>query len=72
MYCPVTGISNELYVLNTATLEWSDASRSLEGTVPSPRSLSQLVSIGSKVFIFGGQYKYGAGGFLYPVVNYKD
>ncbi len=49
-------------MLNTVTLEWSDASGSLEGTVPSPRSLSQLVSIDSKIFIFGGQYKYGAGG----------
>jgi hypothetical protein len=58
----VSGKTNELYVLNTATLEWSEASRSLGGTVPSPRSLSQLALIGSRICLFGGEYKYGTGG----------
>ena len=50
---------NDLYSFDLATKIWENISVPSSGSVPSPRSFHKMVSVGKKLYIFGGC---GAGG----------
>ncbi len=42
----------DFQVLDTETMTWSEPT--VKGKIPSPRSGHQMLSIGKKIFVFGG------------------
>ena len=58
---------NDLYSFDLATKIWENISVPSSGSVPSPRSFHKMVSVGKKLYIFGGC---GAGGRMADLHSY--
>ena len=45
---------NDLHVYSTEDQRWTDLSNDTSGDPPSPRSFHRMISVGKKLFVFGG------------------